>query len=183
MEITKDYIVEYTKRAEETLAMYADYKHMVKKGNVDIPEVNKCLAEFFTVSKFLIAEYERKMTQYELVKADFDMWYADKFIDVRNKYNTNDLTKSKWLSKDEIKMNVMKENREEYQIKHKELLILEREVSTLRRLNDTYKKMDGIFQTLSYNQRADLKAYSLPNRMNNSNNQNNNYNNIRRQEA
>jgi len=162
-----NYLIEYSKRANEIIKKYDNYKQMVKDGTVNIPEVNKCLSEYFSISTFLIEEYERKSLEYELFKESFDQWYSEKYVEIRERFNTIDLASGKWLSKHEIDSYVRQKYKNEYSEYKYKLLVLNREVATLRRICDTFKKMDNIFSTLSNNQRAEMKAYSLENRMNN----------------
>jgi hypothetical protein len=161
-----NFLVEYTKRANDIIAKYDNYKSMVKDGTVSIPEVNNCLAEFYSISSFLIAEHGRKALELNLLQDSFDQWYSEKYISIKERFNKVDLAAAKWMSKQEIEAYMRVENAVEHRNKKFELITLGSEVSTLQRLCDTYKKMDNIFSTLSNNQRAELKAYSLDNRMN-----------------
>lgn len=177
MEIDQNYIIEYTKRANDIISRYSKYKDIVKNGDVQIAEVNNALADYISINSFLLEEYEKKILLYNLKKDNFDNWFAEKFIDIRNKNNTDNKATTKWLSKQEIEMIIRIDYKEEFSEKNGELILLDREVSTLRRLCETYKKMDTIFQTLSNNARQEMKSLSLENRMNTIHNEENNSNN------
>jgi len=159
-------LTNYVLYAEEMLEKYSQYRELVKNGNISIVEVNNAMSDYKGVNDFLIAEYERKALEYDLKKTHFDQWYGDKYIEIREEKNKESLAASKWMSKEEIKYYIISRNRYEYNEKNEELIILYREVATLRRLCDSYKRMDGIFQTLSNNHRYELKGGTLQNRMN-----------------
>ena len=159
-------INDYVLYAQNMLEKYAKYRELVKEGNINILEINNAMSDYKGVNDFLIAEYERKALEYDLKKSEFDTWFSNKYIEIREEKNKENLAASKWISKEEIKMYIITRYEFEYKDKNEELIILNREVATLRRLLDSYKRMDGIFQTLSNNHRFEIKGGTLPNRMN-----------------
>ena len=180
------YKINYVDYAEDMIKRYSKHREIVKNGNVDIKETNQSLSDYKAVNDFLIYEYEKKSLELDLKRSNFDQWYSEKYMESRAKLNPDTLAGTKWASTKEIDMHVRVHNKEEYRELNEELIILNREVATLRRLCDSYKRMDGIFQTLSANHRNSLKAWSIDNRMNtdyeeiNSNNskKNNDYDNM-----
>lgn len=158
--------INYVEYAEDMINRYSRQRKIVKEGNVNIGETNQSLSDYKAVNDFLIYEYEKKSLELDLKKSNFEQWYSEKYYEAREKLNPVSLTASKWASTKEIEMYIKVHNKEEYKELNEELIILNREVATLRRLCDSYKRMDGIFQTLSANYRQSNKSLSLENRMN-----------------
>ena len=159
-------IQKYIDYAQSLIDDYKEARDLTNNRNITPDQINYNLAIYLKVSDILIDEYEKAKLEYDNEKEAFQIWYDEKYILIKERLNPLDLTAQKWAGKDEIASYVRKENKEDY-LKWKEnLLFLERKVSKLRRICDSYKTFSYLLTTLSDNMKTQMNNLHLESRMN-----------------
>jgi hypothetical protein len=121
-------------------------------------ELNTALCSFEGVLLALIPLYEDERYRSKQAKEVFDIWFADKFISIRDRENQRDLAAAKWLSAGEIEKKVIAENKEEYSRLRADVIKCESQESTMRRLMDGWSSYQFILSNLCKNAQSELNA-------------------------
>lgn len=121
-------------------------------------ELNEALCSYEGILLSLISMYEDQRFQAKQAKEVYDIWLAEKFIDIRDRENQKDLAAAKWLSGAEIEKKVISENKEEYSKVRASVILNESKESTLRRLIDGWNAYQFLLSNLCKNAQAELGA-------------------------
>lgn len=121
-------------------------------------QLNEALCSYEGILLSLISMYEDQRFQAKQSKEVYDIWLAEKFIDVRDRENQKDLAAAKWLSAAEIEKKVIVENKEEYSRIRANVILNESKESTLRRLIDGWNAYQFLLSNLCKNAQAELGA-------------------------
>ena len=139
--------------------------NLVKDGECTPDLLNTALVNYASISAWLITVLESVERENNDLKNEYNVWIADKFIEVRNKLSEN-IAKSKMPSQTEITNQVIVENREEYLDWQKELQIHERKEGFYRRMNDMWKTNANMILALCNNARSELFALKIEDKAN-----------------
>ncbi|MFW6225417.1 MAG: hypothetical protein ACOC3V_00495 [bacterium] len=158
----------YLEFVETTIKKYQKYSQFINYETSEItPEaVNTALAQYNDILLMLISEYNRKKDDYNKISLDYQLWWDEKFSNIRRELNPMNAPASKWASKSEIESEVRVQYKNEFLDWQKNLLKIEQEKSFIGNLLDAWKKMDSILITLSTNLRAEMKSFSVDSRLN-----------------
>ena len=121
-------------------------------------DLNTALCSYEGVLLALLPIYEDNRYLSKQAKEVFDIWFAEKFIGVRDRENQKDLAAAKWLSAGEIEKKVIAENKDEYSALRANVLKCEAQESTIRRLIDSWGSYQFILSNLCKNAQAELMA-------------------------
>jgi|WetSurMetagenome_2_1015567.scaffolds.fasta_scaffold12649_5 hypothetical protein len=155
-------IEEYVSFSNEKINYIENICNLVKDGNIYPSVLNSIMSEYYSTSNWILRQYEIEMIYDTSLKQEYDVWWSEKFIE-KKKEMQKDLPKSIKLSGNEIDIEVKISNKEKYLEWQNKLLLSDRKVSTLRRLNDNWKNMLQILITLSSNSRSEMKALGIEN--------------------
>jgi hypothetical protein len=160
---------DFIKYVEETIAKYNKHVSLVSNDEISPYMICLALADYMTVNHMLLSEYQRRKVELCGVQDEYDDWMDDKFYTVRSKMIEQNKAKTAKISIKEIDNAVKVEHKNEYKIYRNKIREAEFKVSFIRRLLESWKKLDGILCTISTNLRTEMKALSLQDRMNNNN--------------
>lgn len=160
--MTENDLKEYVEFIEQTIE---EIKKTISLFNNDTNEIrpeqiNDVLGQYYGKSTWLISMYEQESIQYKSLCQDYKSWWAEKYREASRKINA-DRTKSKFASSGEIEAETIHDNKEEYDLKNKEMIIKERRVSLFKHLMENWKDILSTCITLSSNSRADMKSLGL----------------------
>jgi DNA-binding phage protein len=158
----EDYII----YAQNTLERYKQVRHLAENNNITPEQINRALADYMSTLSELIRMYEQIKLEYNNEKEDFQIWFDEKYIQIKEELNPVSLAGTKWSSTKEIESYVRVRYKEEYQERKRALNLLEIKVATLRRVNDAYKNFSMLLNTMSKNMQTELSVLTLENRMN-----------------
>lgn len=163
--MTKE-LQKYIQNVNKIIVEYKQYTEIINHDVITPKMINEGLANYGAILFTLSAEYSRKKAEVFTIEEDFKMWWNEKFVAVRRKFNDNGLAASKWLSKSELEAETKVLHKIEYMDKHAQVFAIKEELKLYSNLIDIWKKWDSILMTLAYNMRSELKALSAENRIN-----------------
>ena len=124
-------------------------------------EVNQALCGYQDTNLALIALYNTAKVESMKAKERYDDWFAEKFIDIRDRVNPRTLAAQKWYSTKEIEMMVRRENLEEYHRLNTDILMTEQQLAFLRRLLESWSSHQYVLTQLSKNLVAEMKGLGV----------------------
>lgn len=106
----------------------------------------------------LIASYESAKVDEDVAKENFNEWYATKYMEIRNKYNTKDVKNASWLSAKEIEQTVYSVYKSDAAKMKADIIVKERERSTIEHLMNSWESYQYILTQLSKNTISEKSA-------------------------
>lgn len=140
----------------EQIELVKKYSLLGKNGFLTFEQLNKALSTWGDTNAALISLYNIAKMEHSKEQEDFDDWYAQKYLLIREIENPKSAPHSKWASQKEIDMIVRTQYAEEYRSRKKTLLVKEHQVSFLRRLLESWTTQQFILSTLSKNLQAEV---------------------------
>ena len=165
-EIKREFIDEYgivdiaTKRANEELLAFVDKQIqrlnnkvslLSNGGNITLNEVEIALATYEPTLFALIAIYEQAKAEAAIAKAKYEEFYSEKYMEVRNQYNTKDVKNAQWLSAKEIESTAYVLYKKEFADLKAEIIKTDGQRSTVERLLRSWENYQFILTTISKN--------------------------------
>lgn len=158
-----------TARAGEELLAYVDkqIQRMNSKvtfsgnGNITLYELDVALSTYEPTLFALTALYEQARFDSEVAKEKYDEWYYDKYMEIRNTYNTKDVKNAQWLSAKEIDATLFKIYRKDAAKLKAEKIKAEGQRSTIERLLRGWENYAYILGQLSKNVNAQMMGSSM----------------------
>ena len=158
---------ELNKAGEELLA-YVDKqiqrmnnKVNFSSGDVSLYELDVALSTYEPTLFALTAVYEQARFDAEAAKEKYNEWYYDKYMEIRNQYNTIDVKTAQWLSSKEIDATLFKTYRKEAAKLKAEMIKAEGQRSTVERLLKGWENYAYILGQLSKNINAQMMGSSI----------------------
>ena len=121
-------------------------------------ELDMALSQYEQTLFGLIALYETAKFEEEVAKANYDEWYAEKYMEVRNTYNTKDVKIASWLSAKEIDATVLTKYKFMAADLKADIISKSRERSTIERLLEGWKSYLWVLNSLCKNAQAEMMA-------------------------
>lgn len=149
-----------TKRANEELLAFVDKQIqrlnnkvslLSNGGNITLNEVEIALATYEPTLFALIAIYEQAKAEAAIAKAKYEEFYSEKYMEVRNQYNTKDVKNAQWLSAKEIESTAYVLYRREFADLKAEIIKTDGQRSTVERLLRSWENYQFILTTISKN--------------------------------
>ena len=149
-----------TKRANEELLAFVDKQIqrlnnkvslLSNGGNITLNEVEIALATYEPTLFALIAIYEQAKAEAAIAKAKYEEFYSEKYMEVRNQYNTKDVKNAQWLSAKEIESTAYVLYKKEFADLKAEIIKTDGQRSTVERLLRSWENYQFILITISKN--------------------------------
>lgn len=149
-----------TKRANEELLAFVDKQIqrlnnkvslLSNGGNITLNEVEVALATYEPTLFALIAIYEQAKAEAAIAKAKYEEFYSEKYMEVRNQYNTKDVKNAQWLSAKEIESTAYVLYKKEFADLKAEIIKTDGQRSTVERLLRSWENYQFILTTISKN--------------------------------
>ena len=149
-----------TKRANEELLAFVDKQIqrlnnkvslLSNGGNITLNEVEIALATYEPTLFALIAIYEQAKADAAIAKAKYEEFYSEKYMEVRNQYNTKDIKNAQWLSAKEIESTAYVLYKKEFADLKAEIIKTDGQRSTVERLLRSWENYQFILTTISKN--------------------------------
>lgn len=167
--ISAEYHSEIENKAEEASKQLLEYVNeqitrmdnkLLFNGNRDPSkyELDLALSQYEQTLFGLIALYETAKFEEEVAKAKYDEWYAEKYMEVRNTYNTKDVKNASWLSAKEIDATVLTKYKFMAADLKADIISKSRERSTIERLLEGWKSYLWVLNSLCKNAQAEMMA-------------------------
>lgn len=156
-----------TKRANEELLAFVDKQIqrlnnkvslLSNGGNITLNEVEIALATYEPTLFALIAIYEQAKADAAIAKAKYEEFYSEKYMEVRNQYNTKDVKNAQWLSAKEIESTAYVLYKKEFADLKAEIIKTDGQRSTVERLLRSWENYQFILTTISKNIIAQMSS-------------------------
>lgn len=156
----KDIVDIATKRANEELLAFVDKQIqrlnnkvslLSNGGNITLNEIEIALATYEPTLFALIAIYEQAKADAAIAKAKYEEFYSEKYMEVRNQYNTKDVKNAQWLSAKEIESTTYVLYKKEFADLKAEIIKTDGQRSTVERLLRSWENYQFILTTISKN--------------------------------
>ncbi len=147
-------LLEFAEKQIQKMSKHAKLGN--EEGQVGFFELNQALASFQQVQLGLISVYAVAKTEYARAKENWEEWYSEKYIQVRDELNPRSMTQSKWYGAKEIEMQVRVKFKSEYKPLSLEVTMAETKLSLLRRMMDSWSAHNYTLSNLSKNAQAEV---------------------------
>ena len=121
-------------------------------------ELDMALSQYEQTLFGLIALYETAKFDEEVAKAKYDEWYAEKYMEIRNTYNTKDVKNASWLSAKEIDATLLTKYKTVAAQLKSDLINKSCERSTMERLLKGWESYLWVLNSLCKNAQAEMAA-------------------------
>lgn len=121
-------------------------------------ELDMALSQYEQTLFGLIALYETAKFEEEVAKAKYDEWYAEKYMEIRNTYNTKDVKNASWLSAKEIDATVLTKYKGMAAQLKSDVINKGCERSTMERLLKGWESYLWVLNSLCKNAQAEMAA-------------------------
>jgi hypothetical protein len=139
--------------------------NLIRDGEIPPETLNECLANSFTINRYLMTLSETMLKEDDDLKLDYSIWYAEKFKDAE-RILTEGVPSSKTISDNKIKNQVIIDNAKEYKEWQNKLILSNRRVSYYENLKDAWKTYTKHITELSQNMRTELMTLRVEDRAN-----------------
>ena len=139
---------------------------IIKDGTISPESLNEALANFFSIQRYLITLYESVNLEFEMLKLEYEQWYAECFQQSKIKLNEGITTKSKFASTTEIQNDVIVSNKHEYNEYQQRLILADRRRSFYYRLMESWKANSQQIIQLAQNARTEIFALNVEKKAN-----------------
>lgn len=139
--------------------------NLIRDGEIPPETLNECLANSFTINRYLMTLSEIMLKENDDLKLDYSIWYAEKSKLAESKLS-NGVPSSKTISDTKIKNQVIIDNSAEYKEWQSNLINSDRRVSFYSNLKDAWKTYTKHITELSCNMRTELMTLRVEDRAN-----------------
>lgn len=139
---------------------------IIKDGNISPESLNEALGNFFSIQRYLITLYESVNLEFEMLKLEYDTWYAECFQQSKIKLNEGITAKSKFASTTEIQNDVIVSNKHEYNEYQQRLILADRRRSFYFRIMESWKSNSQQIIQLAQNARTELFSLNVEKKAN-----------------
>lgn len=139
--------------------------NLIRDGEIPPETLNECLANSFTINRYLMTLSETMLKEDDDLKLDYSIWYAEKSKEAENKLSEG-MPSSKTISDTKIKYQVIIDNATEYKEWQSRLILSNRRVSYYSNLKDAWKTYTKHITELSQNMRTELITLRVEDRAN-----------------
>jgi len=141
----------------EQITKLKKYTEM-QNEDLKFSDLNYYLRNFEQILFSLIGLETTAEIEYKKEKQKFEIWYAERYMVIRQRENKPDLVAAKWIGAKEIEIMVMVENKREYSYMNENLMVCESKVEFIRNLKEGWNVQSFILNTLSKNVQTEVLA-------------------------
>lgn len=130
--------------------------NLIQNGEVSAESLNECLANYFSITRYILTLYESVSLEDDILKLEYKTWYAEKFLESKTNLNKDVTAKTKMASTTEIEQNLIVTNKSEYIEWQQKLIISEKRKSFYLRIMDSWKNNSQQIIQLAQNARTEI---------------------------
>lgn len=146
---------------QEKLAEIRKYSQLGKDGMLTFFDLNQALSEYQNTNLTLIALHAIARNEFKRSEEEFEDWYAEKYVLVREVENPKSISPGKWASQKEIEYLVRTQYSKEFKEKKHELNLKESQIAFLRRLCESWSSQNFILSNLSKNLQSEVASLGI----------------------
>lgn len=149
----------------ERIEFVENIGNLIRDGEIPPETLNECLANSFTINRYLMTLSEIMLKENDDLKLDYSIWYAEKSKLAESKLSEG-VPSSRAISDTKIKNQVIVDNASEYKEWQNNLINSDRRVSFYSNLKDAWKTYTKHITELSQNMRTELMTLRVEDRAN-----------------
>ena len=151
---SEDRLLTFVESQLELMNKYADLRN--ESGFLDMYTLNEALLSYSSINCSLLSL--DVVAKNELGKAQeaFDDWYAEKYHEIRGRYNLNNISAQKWLSSKEIDLEIRSQYPADFKKLKSEVDSADKKLSFIRRLLDAWDKQLSVIRQLCKNTEIEI---------------------------
>lgn len=151
---SEEKLLEFVESQLELMDKYANLRN--DSGFLDMYTLNEALLSYSSINCSLLSL--DVVAKNELGKAQeaFDDWYAEKYHEIRSKYNLSSISAQKWLSSKEIELEIRSQYSFEYKGLKMEVDAAEKKLAFIRRLLEAWDKQLTVVRQLCRNTEIEI---------------------------
>lgn len=130
--------------------------NLIQNGEVSAEALNECLANYFSITRYILTLYESVSLEDDNLKLEYKVWYAEKFLQSKTDLNKDVTAKTKMASTTEIEQNVIVSNKSEYIEWQQRLILSEKRKSFYLRIMESWKSNSQQIIQLAQNARTEI---------------------------
>lgn len=130
--------------------------NLIQNGEVSPEALNECLANYFSITRYILTLYESVSLEDDMLKLEYKTWYAEKFLESKTNLNKDVTAKTKMASTTEIEQNLIVSNKSEYVNWQQRLIISEKRKSFYLRIMESWKANSQQIIQLAQNARTEI---------------------------
>ncbi len=130
--------------------------NLIQNGEVSAESLNECLANYFSITRYILTLYESVSLEDDMLKLEYKTWYAEKFLESKTNLNKDVTAKTKMASTTEIEQNLIVSNKSEYVNWQQRLIISEKRKSFYLRILESWKVNSQQIIQLAQNARTEI---------------------------
>ena len=150
----------------EKIEFIENIGQIIQNGNISPESLNEALANFFSIQRYLITLYESVNLEFEMMKLEYDQWYAEAFQNSKLKLNEGVTAKTKFASTTEIQNDIIVSNKHEYNEYQQKLILADRRRSFYYRIMESWKSNSQQIIQLAQNARTEIFALNVEKKAN-----------------
>lgn len=135
-----------------------NYSRLGNDGQLTFFDLNRALMDHSNVNSTLNALYAIAKNEFKKLEDEYEDWYAEKYVEVKDLENPKTISPGKWSSSKEIEMIVRVKYKAEHKIRKHELNLKEAQLSFLRRTCESWERQSFILSSLSKNLQAEVAS-------------------------
>lgn len=138
-----------------------NYSRLGNDGHLTFFDLNRALMEHSNVNLTLTALYSIAKNEYKKLEDEFEDWYAERYVEIKDIENPKTLSPGKWASSKEIEMIVRVKFKDDFKKRKHELNLKEAQLSFLRRTCETWERQSFVLSSLSKNLQAEVASLNF----------------------
>lgn len=161
-----DYDGEFLKFIEGEIKRFINEDRLGKETNLSFDSLYYALQKYQQTYWSILAMYEKANNEYKQKNSQFQVWWDEQFIRIRNRENRVDLTAQKWASKAELESMTRFENKEGFLKWEEELRFYEGMASFVKKILDQWSAQSHILGHLTNLIKTEIGTTNIGNRLN-----------------
>jgi hypothetical protein len=162
---------DYIKWVMSIIEKYKDSYNVIYNNEISPYLINEVLANYNHIFDMLNTEYQRCKSIHFKLKCEFDDWYDERFVEVRDDLILKSKSDKIKVSLVEIEKVLKVQHKDNYRLYRDKVNTADMKTSYMRRNLENWKKVDSVLNTLSNNLRSEMHSMSLISRINRNNNE------------
>lgn len=160
-----DYDEAFLKHIQESIARLQKQDRLGKEMDMTFEDLERTLRDYQKTFWDLVAMHSKASYDLKKKKEQFELWWDEKFIEVRRRENRQELSAQKWASTKELESMTRFENVREYTVWREELRYLEENESFSKRVLDQWREQNYTLGHLCGLVQTDFTTTNMTNKL------------------
>lgn len=146
---------------QTTIEEYKNKLVKVREHNIYPVDIDKAIATYTKTSLDLLAISEKYVKMLDTAQEKFDMWYSQKFVEVRDKLTSDGRAKTKFPSQKEIEADIKATYKNEYLNRIHEVKEIEHKKNFIDKIIYRWDKEQFLLSALNNNTQVERRSLKM----------------------